>query len=259
MTLEIDLHCDMGESFGIYRLGDDEAMMPYVTSISVGCGYHGGDPHVMRRTVRLAQEHGVAVGSHPGFPDLMGFGRRKMQITREEARDYIIYQTGALQAFCQEAGIALQHIKPHGEMYQMAWRDAELSQGILDGVLAFSPTPIFMALYHTLPYGLAEERGVRVAGEHYADLDYLPDGTITIKKQFGHDQAQDTVAKVLRMVLEEKVTAVNGEDIAVQAKSICLHGDNPEAPRLARALREALEANGVRIVPLGQQSYGGQA
>lgn len=256
MTLEIDLHCDMGESFGIYNLGNDEAMMPYVTSISVGCGFHGGDPHVMRRTVMLAKDHGVAVGSHPGFPDLMGFGRRKMQITREEARDYIIYQTGALKAFCDEAGIGLQHIKPHGEMYQMAWRDEELARGILDGVQAFSPTPIFMTLYNTMPYDVAEGMGIRVAGEHYADLDYLPDGTITIKKKHEAVPLEATVAKILRMVLEEKVTALDGEDIQVKARSICMHGDNPEAPLLAQALRAGLEEKGVKIVALGHQSYG---
>ena len=194
MASQIDLHCDMGESFGIYSLGNDEEMMKYVSSISVGCGFHAGDPHVMHRTVALAKEHGVAVGSHPGFPDLIGFGRRQMRISRQEARDYIIYQTGALKAFCDEAGVTLQHIKPHGEFYQMAWHDRELSEGILDAFAAFEPTPIFMALYNTLPYDLALERGIRVAGEHYADLDYLPDGTITIKKKHGAVDVEETVA-----------------------------------------------------------------
>lgn len=255
MALEIDLHCDMGESFGIYNLGNDQEMMPCVTSISVGCGFHAGDPHVMRRTVALAKEHGVAVGSHPGFPDLIGFGRRKMHLTREEAADYIIYQTGALRAFCDQAGVELQHIKPHGEMYQMAWHDRELAQGILDALAAFRPTPIFMALYNTLPYDLAQQKGLRVAGEFYADLDYLPDGTTTIKKKHEAVDTAQTVQKVLKMVLQGKVNAIDGSEIAVKGRSICLHGDNPQAPEVARALRRELEAKGVRIVPLREQSY----
>jgi 5-oxoprolinase (ATP-hydrolysing) subunit A len=255
MAKEIDLHCDMGESFGIYGLGNDAEMMKYVTSISVGCGFHAGDPHVMRQTVALAKEQGVAVGSHPGFPDLIGFGRRQMAITRQEAADYIIYQTGALKAFCDEAGTQLQHIKPHGEMYQMAFNDEELALGILDAFAAFQPTPIFMALYNTLPYELALKKGIRVAGEHYADLDYLPGGTITIKKKHGAIDTQETVDKVMKMVLEEKVTATDGSEITVKAKSICLHGDNPLAPEIARALRGELEAGGVKIVALGEQSY----
>jgi UPF0271 protein len=255
MGKQIDLHCDMGESFGIYNLGNDAEMMKYVTSISVGCGFHAGDPHVMRHTVALAKEHGVAVGSHPGFPDLIGFGRRKMFITRQEAADYIIYQTGALKSFCDEAGISLQHIKPHGEMYQMAWHDENLAQGVLDAFAAFSPTPIFMALYNTRPYDLAIERGFRVAGEHYADLDYLTDGTITIKKKHGAVDTRETVDKVMKMVLEEKVTATDGSEITVKAKSICLHGDNPMAPEVAKVLRSELKASGVELIPLAEQSY----
>ncbi|RJX32571.1 MAG: LamB/YcsF family protein [Desulfarculus sp.] len=253
--MEIDLHCDMGESFGIYSLGNDQAMMPHVTSISVGCGFHAGDPHVMRQTVALAKEHGVAVGSHPGFPDLIGFGRRKMHISRQEAADYIIYQTGALKAFCDQAGVALQHIKPHGELYQMAWHDDDLARGILEGLAVFRPTPIFLALYNTLPYNLARQMGVRVAGELYADLDYLPDGTTTIKKKHGAVNVAATVDKVLKMVLENKVATLDGQEITVQGRSICLHGDNPRAPELAQALRRELEARGVKILPLHAQSF----
>lgn len=131
MTIEIDLHCDMGESFGIFRIGNDEGMMKYVTSISVGCGFHGGDPHVMRKTVALAKQYGVAVGAHPGFPDLIGFGRRKLEVQPEEAKDYILYQVGALRAFCDAAGLLLQHVKPHGQFYNMAWTDEALARAIL--------------------------------------------------------------------------------------------------------------------------------
>lgn len=255
MTIEIDLHCDMGESFGIYNLGNDEEMMKYVTSISVGCGFHAGDPHVMRKTVALAKQHGVAVGAHPGYPDLMGFGRRKMEVTPEEAKDYILYQVGALTAFCQAAGLELQHVKPHGEFYQMPWRDEALARGILEAIQEIKPEPIFLALYNTIPYEMAQSMGMRVAGELYGDLDYYPDGTTFIKKVHGEIDPEATVEKVLKMVLEEKVIASDGKEIEVKGKSVCLHGDNPRAPEIAQTLREELEKRGVKIVSLGLQSY----
>jgi UPF0271 protein len=255
MTIEIDLHCDMGESFGIYNLGNDEEMMRHVTSISVGCGFHAGDPHVMRKTVALAKRHGVAVGAHPGYPDLMGFGRRKMEVTPEEAKDYIRYQVGALTAFCQAAGLELQHVKPHGEFYQMPWKNEALARGILEAIQEIKPEPIFLALYNTIPYEMAQSMGIRVAGELYGDLDYYPDGTTFIKKVHGEIDPKATVEKVLKMVLEEKVIASDGKEIEVKGKSVCLHGDNPRAPEIAQTLREELEKRGVKIVSLGLQSY----
>ena len=255
MSIEIDLHCDMGESFGIYNLGNDEEMMRYVTSISVGCGFHAGDPHVMRKTVDLAKQYGVAVGAHPGYPDLMGFGRRKMEVTPEEAKDFILYQVGALTAFCQAAGLELQHVKPHGEFYQMPWKDEALARGILEAIREIKPEPIFLALYNTIPYEMAQSMGMRVAGELYGDLDYYPDGTTFIKKVHGEIDPEATVEKVLKMVLEEKVIASDGKEIEVKGKSVCLHGDNPRAPEIAQTLREELEKRGVKIVSLGLQSY----
>lgn len=255
MAIEIDLNCDMGESFGIYKIGNDEEMMKHVNSISVGCGFHAGDPHVMRETVRLAGKYGVAVGAHPGYPDLMGFGRRKMEITPEEAKDYILYQVGALKAFCEAAGLELQHVKPHGEFYQMLWNNDSLAQGVLEAVRSIKPEPIFLALYNTIPYEVAQSMGIRVAGELYADLDYYPDGTTFIKKVHGEIDTQATVKKVVKMVLDGKVTASDGKEIEVKGRSICFHGDNPQSPQVAKAVREALEKKGVRIVPLGSQSY----
>ncbi len=255
MALEVDLHCDMGESLGIYTIGNDREMMTHVTSISVGCGFHGGDPHVMRETVALARQHGVAVGAHPGYPDLMGFGRRKMAITPDEAKDYILYQVGALKAFCDAAGIALQHVKPHGEFYQMLWKDEALARGVLEAVQAIKPEPIFLALYNTIPYEMARSMGIRVAGELYADLDYYPDGTTFIKKVHGEIDSRATVDKVLKMVLEGKVVASDGKEIEVKGRSICFHGDNPRAPKIARIVKDELVKRGVKIVPLGAQSY----
>lgn len=255
MAIEIDLHCDMGESFGIYKIGNDEEMMKHVTSISVGCGFHGGDPHVMRKTVTLARQYGVAVGAHPGYPDLIGFGRRKIEVTPQEAKDYILYQVGALKAFCDGAGLELQHVKPHGEFYQMLWRNEALARGVLEAIQEIKPEPIFLALYNTIPYEMAQSMGIRVAGELYADLDYYPDGTTFIKKVHGEIDSKATIEKVLKMALEGKVLASNGKEIDVKGKSVCFHGDNPQSPEVAQTVKEELEKRGVRIVPLGLQSY----
>ena len=255
MAIEVDLNCDMGESFGIYRIGNDEEMMRYVTSISVGCGFHGGDPHVMRRTVNLAKKHGVAVGAHPGYPDLIGFGRRRLEVTPDEAKDYILYQAGALKAFCEAGGLEFQHVKPHGQLYNMAWKDEALARGILEAVREIKPEPIFLALYNTIPYQLALSMGVRVAGELYADLDYAPDGTTFIKKVHGEIDPEATVRKVLRMVLEGKVATSEGREIEVRGRSICFHGDNPQGPEIARKVRSELEKRGVKLIPLRLHTY----
>jgi UPF0271 protein len=254
MAIEVDLNCDMGESFGIYKIGNDEEMMKHVTSISVGCGFHAGDPHVMRKTVDLAKRYGVAVGAHPGYPDPIGFGRRKMGITPEEAKDYILYQVGALKAFCDAAGLELQHVKPHGEFYQMLWRDEALAGGVLEAVKELKPEPIFLALYNTIPYKKALSMGIRVAGELYADLDYFADGTTGIKKVHGEIDPRDTVQKVVKMVMEGKVLASDGKEIEVKGRSVCFHGDNPQSPEIARTVKKELEERGVKIVPLNQQS-----
>jgi UPF0271 protein len=253
MVRAVDLNCDGGESFGIYELGNDEAMMAQVTSISIGCGFHGGDPHVMRKTVAMAKEYGVAVGAHPGLPDPIGFGRRKMEITAAEAKDYILYQVGALKAFCEAYDMPLQHVKPHGQLYNMAWTDEKLARGILESIQAMKPEPIFLALYNTLPYELAKTMGIRVAGEYYADLDYAPDGTTFIKKVHGEIDVAGTVRKAVKMIVDGKVTASNGEEIEVKGSSVCFHGDNPRGPEIVQAVKEALLKSGVKIVPLGQQ------
>jgi UPF0271 protein len=254
MSIEVDLNCDMGESFGIYKIGNDEEMMKYVTSVNAGCGFHGGDPHVMRKTVTLAKQYGVAVGAHPGYPDLMGFGRRKMEITPGEAKDYILYQVGALKAFCDATGIELQHVKPHGEFYQMLWNDAALARAVLEAVQEIKPEPIFLALYNTIPYEMAKSMGIRVAGELYADLDYYPDGTTFIKKVHGDIDSKATVEKVLKMVTEGRVVASNGKEIEVRGTTICFHGDNPQSPEIVQAVKEGLTKKGVKLIPLGLHS-----
>jgi UPF0271 protein len=251
MARQIDLNCDMGEGFGIYRLGNDEEMMRHVTSINVACGFHAGDPHVMRRTVAQAQAAGVAVGAHPGYPDRIGFGRRKLAVSPAEAMDYVVYQVGALRAFCAAAGMPLQHVKPHGEFYNMAWTDEPLAQAILDGIAALDRNLLFLALPGSLPFRLARARGIRVVGELYADLDYRADGTTVIKRVHGESDPEAIIGKVLRMVLEGRVATVDGGEIPVEGSSICLHGDNPRGPEIARRLRAALEAAEVEVLPMG--------
>jgi UPF0271 protein len=255
MAIEVDLNCDMGESFGIYNIGNDEEMMKHVTSISVGCGFHAGDPHVMRKTVNLAKQYGVRVGAHPGYPDPIGFGRRKMEVTPEEAKDYILYQVGALKAFCEAAGLELQHVKPHGEFYQMPWTNEALARAILEAVQELKPEPLFLALYNTIPYEMAQSMGIRVAGELYADLDYYPDGTTFIKKVHGEIDVKATVEKAVKMVTEGKVVASDGKEIEVKGRSICFHGDNPKSPEIVQAVKTELEQRGVKIAPLGLQSF----
>jgi UPF0271 protein len=250
MGKAIDLNCDMGESFGIYKIGNDEEMIKHVTSISMGCGFHAGDPHVMRETVALAKKYGVAVGAHPGYPDLIGFGRRKMEISPQEATDYILYQVGALNAFCEAAEIKLQHIKLHGEFFQMLWTNEDLTKGVLEAIQVFKPQPIFLALYNTMPYEMAKSMGIRVISELYGDLDYLPDGTTTIKKVHGKVDVQGTVDKVVKMVLEGKVKTIDGGEIEVQGSSICLHGDNPQSPEIVTSLKKKLEKHDIKIAPM---------
>jgi len=254
MIREIDLNCDGGESYGIYKLGNDEAMIPELSSISIGCGFHGGDPHVIRKTVELAKKYGVAIGAHPGFPDPIGFGRRKMEITEDEAKDYILYQVGALKAFCDAYNVSLQHIKPHGQFYNMAWTDEKLARGILEAISLIKPVPIFLALYNTAPYEKAKSMGMRVAGEFYADLEYAPDGTTFIKKIHGEVDVDDTVKRVEKMVLKGKVIASNGKEIDVKGETICFHGDNPRGVEIVKNVRNKLEKQGVKIVAMGNQS-----
>jgi UPF0271 protein len=254
MAIEVDLNCDMGESFGLYKIGNDEEMMKQVTSANVACGFHAGDPHVMKRTVSLAKEYGVAVGAHPGYPDPIGFGRRRLEVSPEEAGDYILYQVGALRAFCEAAGLEFQHVKPHGQLYNMAWKNEPLARGILEAVRQIKPEPIFLALYNTIPYEMAQSMGVRVVGELYADLDYAPDGTTFIKKVHGEIDVEATVKKVLKMVLEQRVTASDGKEIEVKGKSICFHGDNPKGPEIVKAVRRELEKKGIKIIPLRYHS-----
>ena len=252
MSDKIDLNCDMGESFGMYRMGLDEEVIKYITSANIACGFHAGDPMWMRHTVRLAERHGVAVGAHPSFPDLGGFGRRNMAVTPDEAKNDVIYQMGALQAFT--GAKKLQHVKPHGAMYNRAVNDEALARAICEAVLEVDPEIVLLVLAGSRAEKIAGEMGVRVAREVFADRALNADGTLVSRSAPGsvvHD-IDEVVARSIRMVTEGKATAITGEQIEVCADSLCLHGDTPGAVEMARSLRNGLGAAGVRIAPVGQ-------
>ena len=251
MGKRIDITCDMGESFGVYKLGSDEEMMPYITSANVACGFHAGDPVWMRRTVNLAEETGVAIGAHPSFPDLMGFGRRPMQASLAEIQSYVIYQTGALQAFTKAK--RLQHVKAHGALYNMGERDEELAGAVAEAIREVDPNLILVGLSGSAWIKAGRQVGLRVASEVFADRALNADGTLVSRKQPGADihNVEDVVNRVSKMVAEGKIAAINGEEVEIKADTICLHGDTPGAASLAQTLRQKLEAAGVTVVPMG--------
>lgn len=252
MARKIDFNCDMGESFGMYKMGFDEEVIKHITSANIACGFHAGDPQWMRHTVMLAEENGVAVGAHPSFPDLNGFGRRNMNATPDEVRNDVTYQIGALQAFTN--GKKLQHVKPHGAMYNMAVDDDSLGRAICEAVLEVDPNMVLVALAESRWVKVAEDMGLRVAREIFADRALNADGTLVPRSKPGsviHD-VDELVERSVRMVTEGKAVSIDGHVIEVQADSLCLHGDTPGAVEMARAIRAGLEDAGVEIVPLGQ-------
>ncbi|MBZ5551535.1 MAG: LamB/YcsF family protein [Acidobacteriia bacterium] len=245
----IDLNCDMGEGFGAWRMGVDEAIMPFITSVNIACGFHAGDPDTMRRTVECAVRHGVAVGVHPGFPDLIGFGRRDMNVTPEEARNFVLYQIGALSAFVQAQGARLSHVKPHGALYNRAARDAQLASAIALAVKEFDPSLVFIGLANSELVRAGERLGLRVASEVFADRTYQPDGSLT-SRRLPHAMVKDpreAAARVIRMVREGKVKTIDGQDCSVRADTVCIHGDTPGALQFAQTVRQELDGAGVEI------------
>ena len=245
----VDLNCDMGESFGAYRIGADEEVLPYVTSANIACGFHGGDPRVMRETIASAAAHGVAIGAHPGFHDLDGFGRRNIDVTAQEAYDLVVYQVGALLGFAMAAGVPMQHVKAHGALYNMAAARADLAGAIARAVRDVDPTLVLFGLpgSHLVSAGLAE--GLTIANEAFADRGYMPDGSLVSRRRpdaFVTD-VSSAADRALRMVLEGKVRAVDGADVNLRADTICIHGDGAHAAEFARALRSRFESEGVEV------------
>lgn len=252
-TKFVDLNCDMGESYGRWKLGADAEIMPYITSANVACGYHGGDPHVMRATVALALAHGVAIGSHPGLPDLIGFGRRVLDVTAPEVKDYLCYQTGALREFVRIAGSDLQHMKPHGILYNMMERDEALARAAGEATLDSGGTQLILMAMASGQYDRAcRALGVRVASEGFADRAYDADCRLVSRKIAGSliTDPQRAGDQAVRMVLEGKVRTLDGKDVPIQVQSICCHGDTPGAETIVRTVREALEKAGIQVKPL---------
>lgn len=252
MGFYVDLNSDIGEGFGSYKLGLDEEIIKYVSSINLACGWHAGDPMIMDKTVELASKYGVGVGAHPGYPDLIGFGRRAMTITREEAKNYMLYQTGALMAFTKAHGVKLQHMKLHGGFYNKACVDPELAAGIIDGVEAFDKDLILMVLSGSYIAKEAKKRGLRVSEEVFADRGYNADGTLVNRALPGAfvKDIDEALPRVIRMIKEGKVKTADGQDIDIKADSICVHGDNPKAIEFVKGIRDGLINNGIEIVPI---------
>lgn len=253
MAVRFDFNCDMGESFGAWSMGFDAEVLDFITSANIACGFHAGDPGTMRRTVRLAEVRGVGVGAHPGFPDLQGFGRRNLAASPQEVRDDLVYQIGALQAFTSAK--RLQHVKPHGALYNMAVPGGDLARAIGDAVLDVDPRMILVALAGSRWADQAERMGLRVAREAFADRALNADGTLVPRSQPGaviHD-VQAVVERTIRLATEGTVVAVTGEVIPVRADTLCLHGDTRDAVALAAALKTALEKVGVALAPMGER------
>jgi 5-oxoprolinase (ATP-hydrolysing) subunit A len=253
MAVQVDLNADMGESFGRWTLGNDAALMPHLTSANIACGFHGGDPHVMRETVELALEHGVGIGAHVALPDLLGFGRRRMAVSAAELHDYVLYQAGAMAAFAEAAGGRLQHVKPHGALYVMVQGDAELAQGVADAVAETGDGVILLLAGKTVS-DAAQNAGVPFVPEGYVDLDYAGDGSLVIERVKQLRDPQATAVRAVRLVTEGKVQTLDGGDLTLKARSICVHGDAPNAAEIAAAIRSSLEAAGVKLAPLANLS-----
>ncbi|MBU3839869.1 MAG: LamB/YcsF family protein [Candidatus Ruminococcus intestinipullorum] len=245
----VDLNSDLGEGFGRYTIGMDDGIIPLISSANIACGFHASDPVVMVETVKKAKEAGIQVGAHPGFPDLMGFGRRNMNISLEEAKAYTLYQISALGGICKAQGMKLQHVKPHGAMYNMAAKDYELSKAICEAVKEYDPQLVVMGLSGSETIRAAKDLGLRTAEEVFADRGYEEDGSLVNRKKAGafiHDE-NEAITRVIRMVKEGKVTAVTGKDIEIQADSICVHGDGEKALLFVEKIRNAFEAEGIIV------------
>lgn len=249
---KIDLNCDLGESFGAYKIGMDEEVIKYISSANVACGFHASDPVVMDKTVKNAKLNGIAVGAHPGFPDLMGFGRRNMNVSPSDAKAYVQYQVGALNAFCTANGVKLAHVKPHGALYNMAGKDYALSKAICEGIYEIDPNIILLGLSGSQMLKAAADTGLRCAKEVFADRAYEEDGSLVARTKPGAviTDEKESLKRVIGMVKEGKVAAITGKEIPIEAQSICVHGDGVKALEFVKKIRQALTDEGIEIVPL---------
>ena len=245
----VDLNADLGESFGAYKYGADQELLPLVTSANIACGWHGGDPGVMRNAVALAVSAGTAIGAHPGYPDLMGFGRRNMTMATEDVTDAIIYQIGALDGFCRAQGAKVSYVKPHGALYNMAAKDPALAKAVAQALSIYDPRLVLLCPSGSAMERAALEMGIRTAREFFADRGYMGDGSLVPRSQQGAviSDSEAICDRVLRAVRERTVETADGGQIRVELDSICLHGDNPAAVKLAVRIKETLQNAGVEL------------
>ena len=256
MQKKVDLNSDVGESFGIYKIGSDEEVIPLISSANIACGFHAGDPSVMKRTLDIAGKNGVGPGAHPGLPDLMGFGRRKMDVSLEEIRDYVIYQVGALQAVACSQGFKLQHVKPHGALYNMAVANTDIWEVFAEVLSVLDNNMILVALAgpnRKYLEAMAARHSIRIAFEFFADRAYNPDGSLVSRSTPGAvlHHGGEVADRIVKLVSEGTVTAIDGSEMVLNAETICVHGDNPEALSLVRKIREALANSGIEVCPMG--------
>ena len=254
MAFKVDLNCDLGESFGNYKIGGDDKIIPLISSANVACGFHAGDPVVMKKTIETAKKNNIGIGAHPGFLDLMGFGRREMKISIDEAKAYVLYQLGALGAFCKSEGVKLQHVKPHGALYNMAAKDYNLSKAICEAIADFDSSLIILGLSGSETLRAAKDLGLKHASEVFADRAYEEDGSLVARSKEGamiHDE-NEAIERVIKMIKEQKVTSITGKEIPIKADSICVHGDGEKALLFVKKIREKLVNEGIIIQKLSE-------
>jgi len=244
---KMDINADAGESFGNYKYGNDEELMKYLTSVNVACGFHAGDPRVMRKTVILAEKYGVAVGAHPGFPDLLGFGRRAMEVSAEEMKDYVVYQVGALKAFVEAAGMKLHHVGPHGAVAALGRRREEVAEAFVDAVREVDPALILLGRPGLPTYDIAKKKGLQVARQVGLDIDYLPDKTAVIQREKKEMAVGEALRRLRKIIQEGKIIAVDGSEMEFRVDTLLVHGDTPNAIELCKAIRAELAKMGVEI------------
>ena len=251
----IDLNCDLGESFGSWKMGLDKQIIPLITSANIACGFHASDPDVMAETVMIAKKANIAIGAHPGYPDLQGFGRRFMDLTPKEVKNCIIYQLGALNAFATVSGIKLQHVKPHGALYNVAGKDYDVALAIAEGIYSFDSSLILLGLSGSKMLKAADEVGLKNVKEVFADRAYEEDGSLVSRKKEGAVITDEKIAvqRVIRMIKDGAVTAITGKNIPIRADSVCVHGDNQKALTFVKTIRKAFEEENIRIQPFGSR------
>lgn len=253
VTPRIDLNCDLGERFGVFQVGQDEHILPFITSANLACGYHAGDPLTIHHTMKRAIKYDVNIGAHPSLPDLMGFGRRKMSIPPNEIYHYIIYQLGSLQAFAQICQTELHHVKPHGALYNMSAEDPTIAEAIAQAVYDFNPNLILFGLAQSNSTVIAKQKGLRVAEEVFADRTYQPDRTLTPRTSPNAviTDVDQSIQQVIQIILEQQVVTTTGDYIPLQADTVCIHGDHPQALTLVKKLHVALIEHGIDITRMG--------